>query len=313
MAADGNKKFTATLEVPWRDEMRKEVRAWVQSEKDILKLFPKKFITYSQKVELNPDKWNETKLKKALPPLVRPEMKQLANRISDAMKLAEKSKSPKEHNKVIVAVKQAIKDTETEIKDKCLTALEELESGVADAKAGLALGKKAMAEVNRLDASKVFSEPLDIAMATARSIHKAEDGGKDVKAAIDNAKKEIDGAIKSLNETGKAAQNVAKYLTTNGKKMADNPKGEVAAFGRKVTDKKVLNPLQVLDKNIDKLETLLTPYAKALKGGTISGHTAKMAESQFSKMMGMQKSADTAVAVMKALQAEFKKVQKDLK
>jgi hypothetical protein len=312
MAADGNKVMTAKLEVPWEKEMKSDIIKWVKSEKDIVKLFPKK-ITYSQKVELNPAKWSEGKLKNALPALVRPEMQILANRISDAKKMAVKAKSPKEHNKVVDAVKLAIKTSMSEIEEKCSTALEELESGVADAKAGLAMGKKAMAQVDKLDASKVFSEPLGIAVATAKTIHQADANGKDVKAAQDDAKKEIDGAMKSLAETGKAAQNVAKYLAANGKKMADNPKGEVSAFGKKVMDKKVLGPLQALDKDIDKLDQVLTPYAKALKDGKIDAHKAKLFESQFDKMKGLQKTADVAVAAMKNLQDAFKKVQKDLK
>lgn len=312
MAADGNKKMTANLELKWRQELRKEVITWVQKEKDILKLFPKN-ITYKQQVELNPEKWNEGKLKKALPPVFRTELKQLANRLSDAMKLDEKAKSPKERNKVINAVKKALTDTQKEIEEKCTTMLEELESGTADAKAGLALGKKAMAEVGKLDASKVFSAPLEIALDTAKSIHLAETKGKDIAAAQDNAKKEIDGALKFLAETGKAAQNVAKYLTANGKKMADNPKGEVSAFGKKVLDKKVLGPLQVLDKNIDRLDSVLTPYAKGLKSGTVDAQKAKLLSSEFEKMKGLQKSADVAVAAMKDLQAAFKKVEKELK
>lgn len=312
MADDGNKKMTAVAEVTWRDEMRKDVIKWVQAEKDILKLFPKKFV-HSQKIELNPAKWNESKLKKALPPTLRPELKQLANRVSDAMKLAEKAKSPKEHNKVIAAVKLAVTKAESEISEKCTTLLDELESGVADAKTGLAMGKKAMAQVGKLDATKVFSEPLEVAMKSAKVIHQAETNGKDVSAALDSAKKEIVVALKSLNETGKAAQNVAKYLASNGKKMADNPKGEVSAFGKKVMDKGVLGPLQVLDKNIDKLDAALVSYAKDLKDGKIDGRLAKMKESEFDKMKGLQKSADIAVAKMKDLQDAFKKVQKDLK
>ena len=312
MAADGNKSMTAKLEVPWQKEMKGDVIKWVNSEKDIVKLFPKK-ITYSQKVELNPNKWSEGKLKSALPALVRPELQILANRISDAMKQAEKAKSPKEHNKIVSTIKAAIKSSQAEIEEKCATALEELESGVADAKAGLALGKKAMAEVDKLDASKVFSAPLDIAMSTAKTIHQAESKGKDVEAAQSSAKKEIDGALKFMADTGKAAQSVAKYLATNGKKMADNPKGEVSAFGKKVMDKSVLGPLQQLDKDIDKLDQVLSPYADALKAGKIDGHRAKLFESQFNKMKGLQKSADTAVAAMKDLQTAFKKVQKDLK
>lgn len=312
MAAEGNKAMTAKLEADWKKEMRGDVIKWVQSEKDLIKLFPKR-ISYSQKVELNPAKWSEGKLKSALPGAVRMELKQLANRVSDAKKLSEKAKSPREHSNVVKAVKQAIEDTEKEIVEKVSTLLEELESGVADAKAGLALGKKAMAEVSKLNASKVFSEPLEIAMGTAKVIHMAETKGADVAAALDNAKKEIVVALKSLNETGKAAQNVAKYLASNGKKMADNPKGEVSAFGKKVMDKGVLGPLQVLDKNIDKLETALVSYAKDLKDGKVDGHKAKMKASEFEKMKGLQKSADIAVAKMKGLQDAFKKVQKDLK
>ncbi|MEO9575335.1 MAG: hypothetical protein ABJ263_04290 [Tateyamaria sp.] len=312
MVAEGNKKMTANLELKWRDEMRTDIIKWIQSEKDILKLFPKT-ITYSQKVELNPAKWDEGKLKKALPKMFRPELKNLANRMSDAMKLAEKSKSPKEHNKLLTTIKKAIAETEKEIYEKCEELLDDLETGAGDAKAGLAMGKKAMAEVSKLDASKVFSAPLEIAMKTARTIHQAETKGKDIASAQDSAKKEIEDAIKLLGETGKTAQNVAKYLAANGKKLSVNPKGEVAAFGKKILDKKVLSPLQVLDKNIDKLDAVLTPYAKGLKDGKVDAHKAQLFESQFDKMKGLQKSADVAVAAMKDLQDAFKKVQKDLK
>lgn len=312
MATEGTKKMTAQLELKWRDEMRGDLIKWIQSEKDIIKLFPKA-ITYSQKVELNPDKWDEGKLKKALPRLFRQELKNLANRMSDAMKLAEKSKSPKEHNKLLTTVKRAISDTEKEIYEKCDELLDDLQTGAGDAKAGLAMGKKAMAEVNKLDASKVFSAPLDIAMSTAKTIHQAEAKGKDIGAAQDSAKKEIDDAIRLLADTGKTAQNVAKYLAANGKKMAANPKGEVSAFGKKILDKAVLGPLETLDKNIDKLDAVLTPYAKGLKDGKVDAHKAKLFESQFDKMKGLQKSADNAVAAMKDLQDAFKKVQKDLK
>ena len=132
-----------------------------------------KTITYSQKVELNPAKWDEGKLKKALPRMFRQELKHLANRMSDAMKLAEKSKSPKEHNKVLTSVKTAIADTQKEIYAKCDELLDDLETGAGDAKAGLAMGKKAMAEVSKLDAAKVFSAPLEIAMNTAKTIHQS--------------------------------------------------------------------------------------------------------------------------------------------
>ena len=78
-------------------------------------------------------------------------------------------------------------------------------------------------------------------------------------------------------------------------------------------DKKVLGPLEVLDKNIDRLDAVLTPYAKGLKDGKVDAQKARLFESQFDKMKGLQKSADVAVAAMKDLQDAFKKVQKDLK
>ena len=312
MAAEGTKKMTANLELQWRDEMRKDVVKWIQSEKDVIKLFPKT-ITYSQKVELNPAKWDEGKLKKALPRMFRQELKHLANRMSDAMKLAEKSKSPKEHNKVLTSVKTAIADTQKEIYAKCDELLDDLETGAGDAKAGLAMGKKAMAEVSKLDAAKVFSAPLEIAMNTAKTIHQAETKGNDIAAAQDSAKQQIDDAIKLLGDTGKTAHTSAKHLPANCKKKADNPKGEVSAFGKKILDQKVLGPLQILDKNIDRLDAVLTPYAKGLKDGKVDAQKAKLFESQFDKMKGLQKSADVAVAAMKDLQDAFKKVQKDLK
>ena len=42
MAAEGTKKMTANLELQWRDEMRKDVVKWIQSEKDVIKLFQRR-------------------------------------------------------------------------------------------------------------------------------------------------------------------------------------------------------------------------------------------------------------------------------
>lgn len=310
MVAEGNSKMNAVIEMDFYSEMKDSLKKWVFADKEVLKLFPRK-IKYAQKVELNSSLWSDAKLKKALPPLIRPEMKLLANRTSDAMQMIEKS--PKERQKMLKAIKDGISRTQKEIEEKVSKALDDLESGKADAKAGLAMGKKAMAQVDKLDANKVFSAPLDIAIATAKSIAEAEANGKDVSAAQDAAKKEIDKAIAELNDTGKTAQNVAKYLSTNGKKMENNPKAEIATFGKLVTNKKVLDPLQRLDKAIDLMESALTDYAKKLKAGAIDRLAAKRAESDFTKMKGLNKTADAAVAAMTSVQAAFKTAEKHLK
>lgn len=309
MPAEGNSNFTAKLKVYPYKEMKKDVADWVRADSEMAKIFAKP-ITYQEKVELNSKKWSDSKLEKALGILVRAELQLLGQRVGDTKKKSEKAKSPKNTIKIL---KQHLKDAQSEINEKCSVALDELVSGKGEVKAGLAALKKLMAKINDLKPAKIFSEPLDAAMDSAKTIKGIDKKGGDTKGAQDSARKDIDKAIAGLNTDGKEAQAVAKYLQNDGKKLQKNDIGPIAAFGKKLTDSKVLAPFIELDKNIDKLESTLASYSKNLKDGKIDGTKAGLFESELKKMSGMQKTADKAVTALKDLHGEYKKIEKDLK
>lgn len=314
MVADGNKKMKAKLEISPYVEMKKDVIKWLESEPKAKKIFGKK-IVYEESLELNPKKWTEPKLKSAMAGLVRPELKLLAVRAGAIMKDSEKAKSPKEHNKIITALEQALKNANSEISEKCSDALEELSSGKGEAKAGLAVGKKAMSEINSLDIGSVFKDFIAIATGTADGCVKALEKGDKAKIGkqFSAAHAEIEKAIKNLEREGKKADSVAKFLLNSGKKLKGNDIGSLDAFSGKIRDKKVHGPLEKLSNDMDSLEKELDAYAKDLKKGQMEVGDAKAYAKKFGAMSTLQGTADSAVKAMKSLQVEFKKVEKDLK
>lgn len=308
MAAEGNSDFTAKLKVFPFKEMKSNVSDWIKSDPERMKIFAKP-ITYQEKVELNAKKWSNAKLEKALGVLVRAELQVLAQRVGDTMKKSEKEKSPKN---VLKTLKQHRTDAQSEIDEKCATALDELASGKGEVKAGLSALKKLMSKVNDLKPAKIFSEPLEAALASTKAIKGADKKG-DTKGAQDTARKEIDKAIADLNKDGKEVQAVAKYLANDAKKLQKSEVGPIATFGKKLTDSKVTTPFALLDKNIDKLETALLGYSKHLKDGKIDGTKAGLFETEFKKMSNMQASANAAVKALQDLHGEYKRVEKSLK
>ena len=304
--------MNAKLDVKFDQEMKTDVKKWLYADKELIKLFPKK-LTHTEKVDLNPKKWNPGKLSNALAVLVRAELQLFAQRIGDIKKTAGETQSPKERNKTIAAIKQAVKSAESEISDKCSEALDDLASGKGEAKAGLAILKKVMSKVKGLEPAKVFSEPLDAAISSAKAIKDVDKKGGKVEAAQAVAKKGVVSAITSLSSTGKELQKASKYLQDNGKKLAKSDLGPLAAFGKKITDKKVLGPLQALDSDINKLEAELTTFAKDLKAGAIDAAQAESFRSNFDKLKGQLNSAGTALKTLKSLETDYKAVEKHLK
>jgi len=306
--------MNAKLSVKFDQEMKTDTKKWLYADKELLKLFPK-LLTYSQKVELNDKKWNDSKLAKAMVPLVRAELQIFANRISDVKKISEKAKSPKERNKVIDAIKKALKDTNAEISEKCSTALDELESGKGEAKAGLALGKKAMAQIEKLDVESLFSNVLENGMENARIVADyIQDGDEaETKRGMGICNKDIMEDIAFLKGEGKQAQNVASYLLSMGKKLKGHENGQLAAFGARIMKQDVQPELAKLDSDMTKLTKALSDFSDQLKKGKMTETAAKGWKSDFKKMLPMQKTADKAVAAMKSLQSDFKKIEKDLK
>ena len=313
-AAAGTKTMKAKLTVIPYKEMKPDIIKWVKSVPKLAKLYGKP-ITYEDKIDLNPKKWNEAALSKAMVTLVRAELQILATAASDGKKMADKAKSPKDENKVIAYMERAHKETVADIEKKCDEALEELESGKGEAKAGLAVGKKAMAKIDKLDVECVIQIPLQIGMITASRWYEPLEKGKEDKAKSELAiaQKQIDIAFDHLSETGKQAQAVAKYLIDTGKKLKNHENGQLANFGKAIMKDSVQPELAKMDAAIGKVEKALEPYAKALKAGGMDVATAKRYESQFKKMLPLQKLADKAVAEMKSLQGDFKKIEKDLK
>lgn len=315
MAAEGTKTMTAKLNVKTDQEMKPDAKELVEKNIKTRKLFAKP-ITYEEKIDLNPKKWNEKKLSKAMAVLVRAELQLLAQRVGDLAKKSKKSKGGMgDEIKTIGMLEKVHKKAVASIEEKCADALEELASGKGEAKAGIALGKKAMAKVKSLDASAVFKQPLETAMKTINDWLGPKEKGDEAKAAqaLAKAQKDIDDALKDLNQTGKDAQNVAKFLSATGKKLKDHENGQLANFGKSIMKEDVQPELDKLDAAMDKLDKELSNYAGDLKKGTLEVADAKKYLSTFKQMTALQKIADKAVKAMKDLESDFKKIEKDLK
>ena len=314
MAADGTKTMNAKLSVKPEKEMKTDTKTWVMNDKDVKKIFSKP-IVYQEKIDLNPKKWNEGKLAKAMEALVRTEMQLLANRVSDIKKKVPDAKSPKEHKTLLKSLEDALNDVVDRIQDKCSEALDELASGKGEAQAGIAMGKKAMAKLKGLSISKLFIGHGQTGLDSISKWATAEKSGdeKKVAKATSAAQKDIDDALKSLKETGKDAQNIAKYLLDTGKKLKGHDNGQLAAFGLSIMKKDMHSQLQKLDADMDKLEDVLTTYSDVLSKGKLDATNAPGFKKDFETIKSYQKSADAAVAAMKTLETQFKKIEKDLK
>lgn len=310
MAADGTKTMNAKLSLaPLKSkEIKPEIRAWMNTDKDVKKVFAKP-IVYQEKIDLNPKKWNEGKLAKAMEGLVRPEMQLLANRISDIKKKTEGTRSPKEQKAMLKGLEGALDDVIARIQDKCSEALDELASGKGEAQAGIALGKKTMAKLNTLSVEGLFKKHAQTGLD---SIKKWE-GAKDKDAAMKDAEKNIKTAIDDLKGTGKDAQNVAKFLLDTGKKLKGHDNGQLAKFGEQIMKKELHPQLQKLDADMDKLEDVLTSYADVLSKGTLDDKNAGGFKKDFNNVMGLQATGNKTVLAMKALEGQWKRIEKDLK
>lgn len=313
-APDGTRTFTAKLDIKTFAEMKNDAKKWVTTQKDVKPIFAKN-IVFKEKVNLNPKKWNESKLSKMMEAWVRYDMKILAVRVRDLMKKADGA-SPKEFGKILKGLEAAVQSARQDIAEKCTEGLDALESGKAEAAAGIALGKKAMSKAAALQSKGVIKLPVEMGKNSLKAIISANDSNLDPKKyanLVDRVSKKVGDAQKELGNTGKDVQNIAKFLTQQGKKMESNENGQIAAFGKKVSDKKLQSTLDDLDKAIDALEDTLTDYSTELKKGTVENAAAKGLVKNFEKLAPKQKVADDAVKEMRNLAGDFKKIEKDLK
>ncbi|MEP4246659.1 hypothetical protein [Tateyamaria sp.] len=302
----GTKSMKASLSISPMNEMKGDVKKWIEADNDLKKLFSKK-ISYDDKIDLNPKKWNAAKLSKAMEALVRYELQLLAQRAFEAKK---KGKPPKD---TLAVLKKAMSRTLADVDEKCSTALEDLESGKGEAKAGLAVLKKVMDKVKNLNPATIFAQPLDEAISSAKAIQNVDKKGGKVEAAQAAAQKGIVAAITILGKDAKDLQKASKYLQVSGKKLKNSDVGPLAAFGKTISEKKVLGPLETLDSDIDKLENALTGYAKDLKSGNVDGAQARSFETDFGKLKNQLKSAGPAITILKNLDKDYKAVAKHLK
>lgn len=314
MAAAGTAKMKAKLKVNPDKEMKPATNNWIKDNPKLAKLFKKPLI-YTEDIELNPKKWTEGKLTKALVVLVRPELQLLAVRVAALMKKAETAKSTSEQNKVIKAVESTVAAMQKDIDAKCAEALDELASGSGDAKAALAKGKKAMSEIGKLDVSGVLAKHIDLAMDDATYCYGYLSKGEDdeAKRAMASCHKEREASLSYLKGEGKQAQNVAKFLIALGQSLKGHDNGQLDHFGKIIRTTDVQPHLKKLVADMDTLIGTIEKFSAELKKGNLTASEALKWKNEFKKMGSMQKSADKAVKSMKNLKDDFKKIEKQIK
>ncbi|MEM6549373.1 MAG: hypothetical protein AAF713_16725 [Pseudomonadota bacterium] len=208
MAGVQKKKMTAKLKVDATAEMAKTSKAFIARSKLLKSRFGA--VTHERSLLLDPRKWDEKKLSKALEVLVRYELKVLGVRVAEAVKLVEKKGDAVRK----AAEEKLAKDVEKAkklIADKCATALEEVEADKGDNKRGLRDGKASLKKMSDLDLKAIFAGPgskaLEAIATLSRELSRDDANGAAAKIAKTLAEarddfvgqaKDAQGALKAL-------------------------------------------------------------------------------------------------------------------
>lgn len=307
-------KMTAVLDVSPFAEMSKDTREWCEKNR-FLKNKMKNY-SASETVKLDPRKWNEKTLKKALAALVRYELKLLDVKIGDIVKDAKAGGMGGE----IEAQPKVLKLYEKfgkEIEKKVSLALEEIVEDKGDNAKGLRDGKKALKAMASTDFKKLFTGPGDKAQATfdtlARALARAGDDEAARDKAMDVADRALDVALTEFDKGRDSAEAAIILLQKTARKIVKNEDAgpELVAFGKEIEAAS-----GVIDAMIDAIHTYsgeLVDALNAIRGGKLDQAKARKLGADLGATSRFTSSADKLKNVLAKLQKSFAKVQQALK
>ena len=280
--------------------------------------FKKKFkdFTYSDKLELDPRKWDERKLAKALESLVRWELKLLASRVAEWNGKIKKE-GPKAQSEAERSLPKYYDQIGKKISDKCSIALEELASSKGDNKKGLRDGKASLKKLGDVDLSKLFSTPgakaAKTVMALGKNLEKlADDDGK-IESAYVASIKVLDEARKSYDNNADDAESAVKFLikTADGIKKNKETAPELDAYGKKIEGyakvfKDFVADLRAFEVDMDDI-------ALDTKSRKLTPQLCKSKAANIVKTSSHDRAAKAVQNALADLRKDFVKVEKALK
>jgi len=309
----GKKKMRAKIVVDPTAEMKKPVADWVKS----TPLFVKKFkpVKFEDDVTLDPRKWSEKKLEKALYALVRYELQLFATQGANFKKDVDKKGTAGQQ----AAERQYPKLYDKLMKkagDKISIALEEVEEDKGDNKKGLRDGKTALKKMADLDLGTIFSGPrsqIASAFKELSSALKDSGSGSGETSAFKKTEAFISGQDSEFGKDLKDAGAAVKFLLKTGTDIGKNKEAgvELKTFGASIAGYKkdlesFVTALNSFDKEVDEALKELKKY------NMTSTDAAKMSR-KFEAMKKFDRDSKKVEAALKKLQPEYVKVSKALK
>lgn len=312
MADTEKKKMKAVMNANPLSEMDRKTAEWVRSVPALEKVF--KPIVFSEMVELDRRKWSAAKLADALDGLARYDLKILAHRAATHCKTTQKH-GPKGQLAAERQLPADYKNTRKELLKKAALAIEEVVSDKGNNRRGLKDGKAALARLDALDARKIFAEPASLAAKAMAKLARALDaGGGDGKAeakAMTEAAKEMANADKLFEDNAREAQAAVSLIRRVPKSIKEDAAAELRTFAARVT--KVDGTLGAFEDAMEKFGKEMDAALAATKAGKPDARAAATLAKALGNSSTETRKAEAVMKELKALEAEFAKLEKLLK
>lgn len=314
MAAAGKKAIEGILVIDVKAEMGKKQLDWIRQYPELTKKM--KPASFSRKVQLDPRKWDKKKLSEALYALARYELKLMAMQAVEWQKKDDKKGSDTKKEMLDKFPKYYLK-TVKKIKDKCSTALEELESDKGDNKKGLRDGKIALSKLQKIDFRKIFTDPradtAKVYLKLSAALKKADKDEKAKEAAFKEAETSATNARKGFDGDGKDVQSAIAFLLKTATDISRNKEANalLKAFGSKVKSYK--KNLVLFGHELDEFEKELLGAAKDFKEKKLDAPKARSNGNRMAASAAIDKASSKVQAALLDLKREFTKVEKQLK
>lgn len=293
-------------------------------------------LAFKRTMELDPRKWKKKDIEDGMYAVARYDLKLFATILSGLEKDILKAR-PKERqkakftrndkdetkeeaaalDKAVAELKKSYARISGAISDKVSLALDEVESDKGDNKRALAAGKKALEQFHKLDTSRLFAKPVDevekLLKTLSANLKKSGDGDA---ASLKKAKAELDAARKGFDATAKTAQNVVKYMLSEGARMAKDTKADPALqnVGKMIIGSKVKPDLESVSEYVEHFETELDEVDEFItKEEPTADDAARVAKQFKDQNKHLDRGIADAVQSVKKVSEEFAKAAKNVK
>ncbi|QDY70925.1 hypothetical protein [Qingshengfaniella alkalisoli] len=316
MGTSDLKDIKVTMKVDPTKEVDDKLGKWLKEQPKAKSML--KPIEAKAKLAVDPRKWNDKKITDAMYAGARMEFQIFAQRVHDIKTAVEKGK--KKPGDVEGDLKKAYDKLKRYASVAAEDTAKEIEADKGDNAKALRQGKAALREAAKVDFGKVFSGPRsltidalnDAAKAAADDSGKA--GGNAPAKGRTSTDKRIDTAQSDFRKSGKNAEAAIEYLVKMAKDTAKNKDASplLRSFAEDIR--------KAQKAGLDKFASALGLFGKLLDQAEAEMNDPKKTARTCTKIVGELekfKSVDTvsqkAGTTIKKLEADFRKIEKELK